>query len=324
MFHQFFCYNQNQRLLRHLAYRGLVQLADERKLVFRYELSNGRHDIDVMALAKGLGQYCELLNYFSGSIRDDAALNIRVEALSPGSFEVNLRLFEWGQGVIGTLVANDFVGFIGNVLDMFRQFIELKRLLGSEKADKIMVGDNGYTLIVKGNNNTVVAGPVWEAYKGSEAANEFLRGGSSALVADNSIEGVSIQDVTSGTARDIVNMNKTQLAGLTSHNAYLQEETQEVTISGAELLLMGSNFEFKGKWRFGFGKRTIAANIADDDFILKVKSGALGFRSKDVFTADMKVIQKALPGSEYWEDKEFVITKVKAINNLRDLEAEKD
>lgn len=292
--------------------------------MFHYEISEGRHDIDVMALTKGLGQYCELLNYFSDSINEDAVLNIKVEALNPGSFEVYLKLYELGQSVIGTLVANDLVSCISTVFEMFKQFIELKMLLRSEKADKIMVGDNDNVTVIKGDNNIVVVGPVWEAYKGSEAANGFLRGGSSALSSDKNIEGLNIQDVTSGKTKDIVTVDRTQLAGLASHNAYLLEETQEVMINDAKLLLMGSNFEFKGKWRFGFGKRTITANIADDDFILKVKNGLLSFRSKDFFTVDMKVIQKALPGSDYWEDKEFVITKVKKINNLRDLEAEKE
>ena len=81
-----------------------------------------------------------------------------------------------------------------------------------------------------------------------------------------------------------------------------------------------SNFEFRGKWRFEYKNRTIAADIKDDDFILRVKSGELEFKSKDVLTADLKIEQERLPGSQYWEDKRFCVVKVHARDNLRDSE----
>ena len=322
LFPLFSCYKMNQRLIRHFEYKGLVHLAEERRLVFHYGLSGGRHDIDIVALAKGLGQYCELLNYFCDSIRYDAALKIRVEAASPGSFEVYLKLFEIGQGVIGTVVANDFVDSIGNVLDMFRQYVELKKLLGAGEADSISVtaGDNSPVSVVKGNNHVIVQNPVFLMYKEDAAPAGFLKDGTAAILSDEGIESLEVKDVTASLAKKIVSLDKAQLQRMTEPNAYLLEETQEVTVNNAKLLLVSSNFEFRGKWRFEYKNRTIAADIKDDDFILRVKSGELEFKSKDVLTADLKIEQERLPGSQYWEDKRFCVVKGHARDNLRDSE----
>ncbi|MCQ4764792.1 hypothetical protein [Cloacibacillus evryensis] len=294
-------------------------MADERKLMFRYELRDDRHDIDVMALANGLGQYCTFLNFLSDSTRDDAVLNIRVEALRPGSFEVYLKFFELGQGVLGTVISNNFVGPISNVFEMFRQFVEIKNLLGSEKADHIYVGDNSTVNIIKGSNNVVVYDPVWRAYKESKELNESLYNGSLALLSDEQIEGLKIQDITPEGHQDVVNLDRTSLGRMASSNAYLQEEIQVVTVDNALLLLVSSNFEFTGMWRFEYGAHVITVKFEDEDFISKVREGLLNFRSKDIFTVNMKVEQRRLPGSRFWEDKKYVISKVKSINNLRDI-----
>ena len=91
------------------------------------------------------------------------------------------------------------------------------------------------------------------------------------------------------------------------------------TVEDAKLLLVSVNFEFRGVWRFQYGKRTITAKFADNDFVDKVRVGEINFRSKDVLTVDMRVKQVLDLKSGQWDDKDFVITKVKAINNLRNL-----
>lgn len=297
----------------------MVGLAEERKIVFKYELADGRHDVDVVALSSGLGHFCALLNFFCDNEREDAVLSIRAEAFRPGSFEVWLRLFEIGQGVLGTVVANNFVDSIDNVLEMFKQYIELKMMLGSSKADSVTANDDGTVNVVHGDNNIIISPKVMNVYIGDKAADAFLSGGASAVLSDGCIDGLRVQEAVAGAVRDIVSLDKAQLGRAASQNGYLAEESRVSTVEDAKLLLVSVNFEFRGVWRFQYGKRTITAKFADNDFVDKVRVGEINFRSKDVLTVDMRVKQVLDLKSGQWDDKDFVITKVKAINNLRNL-----
>ena len=296
-------------------------MADEKNIIVKYEMRNDGHSIDVMALTRGLGEYCGLLQYFSGEIRSDAKLNIRVEVLSPGSFEVGLKLFEIGQGVLGTVVSNNLTDPLANILDMFKQFIELKNLLGSEKADAVTVGENSTVNIVKGNQVINVRDAVFNIYTGSGKPTEFLQTGSLALLSDTYVEGMKVQESNTSQRENIICLNKEQIGRMTSPNAYLQEETRLITVSDATLLLTSPNLEFRGVWRFDYNGHKISATFEDKDFIKAVSDGLLQFRSKDIFTVDMTVLQTQSPGSPCWEDKEHVVTKVKSINNMRDMAA---
>ena len=319
MYSLFYCYNYNQRLLRHLLYKGMVVMAEERKIVFKYELADDRHDVDVVALSSGLGHFCALLNFFCDSERKDAVLSIRAEAFRPGSFEVWLRLLEIVGGVAGTVVANNFADSISNVLDMFKQYIELKTMLGSSKADSVTANNDGTVIVVHGDNNVIISPKVMNFYMHDKEADAFVSGGASAVLSDGCVDGLRVQEAIDGVVRDIVSLDKVQLGRAASQNGYLAKESRVSIVEDATLLLVGANFEFRGVWRFQYGKRTITAKFADGDFVNKVRGGELDFRSKEVLTVDMSVKQVLDPKSGQWDDKDFVITKVKAINNLRNL-----
>ncbi len=316
----FYGYKLDQRLLRHLDYRGLSYLAEEKKIVFKYEIYNQKNDVDIRALTEGLGKYCELLHLISNELRDDAVLNIRVEAVSPGSFEVWIRLCELGQGVLGTLQATGILGSIESILFIFKELFKLKDFLGSEKADRIEATDGSNANVVNGNSNIIFNQTTINLYKGTGEVSSLLAEASRAVLSDRQIRSVKIQEEKDGIRSDLIDLGRDRLDRMTEPNSYLIEETQTIIKENVEMTLTGLHLEFRGVWRFDYNDRKITAKIKDDDFILKVKNREIMFAHGDIFVVDLKVIQERKPGTPYWMDKDFTIMKVKEIKHLEERE----
>lgn len=307
-----FRYKLDQRLLRHLKYKGLVYLVEEKRIVFKYDLEDDRHDIDIRALTDGLGQYCALVQLISDEVRNDAILNIRVEAVKQGSFEVWLRLFEIGQVVIGTLIADNMLSSINGILAMFREYIELKLLLGSDKADRVEAGEGGMAVVVKGGINLSVHNLTLNLYTKSPDASGLLTAASQAILSDKHVRGVVMQDEGDGRS-DLLRIDRHGLEKTAERNPYFVDETQTIRLNNVEMIVTGVNFVFSRVWRFVYKGQNITAKIVDEDFVHRVKNSEIRFGHGDILTVDVNIIQERRPDSPYWEDKSFVILKVKNV-----------
>ena len=294
-------------------------MLNKQKLIFTLETED--HQIDVRTLLEGFGGFCQLISSINQKVPGEAEVDIKVEAVSSGSFEIAIELWHVMPILLGTVVSSGpFLPTIDFLLTTLKEYIDLKKLLGGEKPDSIKEINDSTVIVTKNNKNCTVNNITFNTYKSDNVASDNLQKSSSAILSDATVNGMRLDREIEGRIEEVLQVNKEELTPLAAQNAYMRPEERSNIEGSATLIIRSANLDAEGKWKCLYRGQKVNVSIQDVFFNERVRNNEIRFGNKDVLVVKLQINSIMEPGTPYWLDKEFIVLDVYKHENLRDYE----
>ena len=281
-------------------------MTDSKKLFLTLEMSS--HQVDAYALTGGLAGFCDLLEELRRDGSDAEGLDIKVEALNPGSFKICLNLLGRIAPIVGC-IASDAGGILPltQLITAAVEYLKLHEFLAGSQADSAVYTGGGQVIIHSGCRNVTVNKNTYNIYVSSPSAADACRTSMQAVRSDKSIRGLKIEDEEHEV---LAQFDSSQLERLSSENGYMDDEMRVVIDAKAVLTLRSPSLDGTGKWKCLYHGNKINVEFRDHAFIEKVRSRELSFANQDQIPVQLEIESQRVPGSQTWKDKRFSVVSV--------------
>ena len=271
---------------------------------FKLKFGGGSHEIDVHTLIGVLISSTDILQEINKEIAPDKKLEVKIQALAPGSFlvhiELNLTLL---QGLADFFTMEN-AAHAGVLLGAFVDLIDLHKFLKGEVGKTEQA--NGNTLTITNNNGQLkqVNNTIYNIYLNNEKVGPALSKNFAALDSNPEVTEFDVLDANENTLLEI---KRAEFEELSKYNS-TKEKNINVFVQTTKLKLF---FDPNHRWYFNWkdGKK-ISAPIADPVFNQKVKDGIGRYASGDTLEVELEVTQLYDPNYETFVNHSYRILKV--------------
>ena len=279
------------------------------KFTFKYE--GNLEYIDFDTLLSSQFHFTEAIKQIKEVLVPDAQIKIKVKALPPGSFPVEIMLdlgVDPGKLALYGLAA---IGGIGGFAASINSIIELYKNLKGNRPESITINNN-VTVIQMNSSTYELDTRLYEALRSNENLRDHISKTFEKIDNDDEVTGIKIMNeagdsVTAVDKKDFVNFSKSSVDVITDK---LEDKIQKRLRKNARVRLLKVVFERGYKWQVIFEGYKINASISDERFILDVESGKLRFANGDSMLCDLRIDQKFNRVASAWMNDTFNIVKV--------------
>ena len=279
-------------------------------LPINFSYKGKTHFIDANTLLLTQTHFLTILNEINTSLNSSVIFNLKIEAVKPGSFELNQLLT---VAAASEIFSAPNVEYIDNILSLFSNIISLKSFLKDSKAEHVEVNnENPQTINVHlhGDNITIQEG-AFKIYQTNNSVNNAIGKMGEALINDNDVTGLELKNLKN--KNTILEIQKCDFKDLTLKNDYLDTDTKEEIKDDAILTITKPdlNPKKKSKWNFIYNARRISnISINDDDFLRKVSDGVYKFGNGDALRVKLKIVYKLDKNYNVFLESKFEIMNV--------------
>lgn len=290
------------------------QIFDEEKVKIKFE--GQTHQIDVNTLTSSLLVFAEALKEINNELRTGKNVEIKIEALSPGSFEV--------QAIISAINTNDLLGAIstvsgvaggsalaiGTIVKTYGGIVKLRSWLKNNGGSvvKEVSEENGATKIETQNGGIYIcSNVVYNTYNTSQAVNDAISDQFRILEDDPAIDGLTVSS-----PQESFSVEKTDFSALAQKVEVGTESKRKELKEGEIVTVVKPVFErsLTRRWEFIWRGNRISANIIDSGFLEKVEQGELRFGTGDTMKVDLQINQALSPIYSAWVNESYQITVI--------------
>jgi len=279
------------------------------RLEFQYKCQSG---VDINTLLTSQFHYAAILTEIKNFKYPDIDLKIKVQGFRSGS----LGIEQWIDiiAVAGQLIFSDG-DYIGNIFKIFKEYLDIRKLLKGEKPTTINNIDNSVHLTynVSGQNNLlVVSDEAFALYQKNFLINKATMKNAEALINDDEIDGIRV--IRTSDNSELLSMDRSEFRVIALRNPYLDIDTNVKKVENAILVIkkLDVNPQKHSKWCFILDGKPINATIEDEAFLRKVAAG-IKFGNGDRLKANLTIYQKLDPETGDYNDDRFVVDKVSDI-----------
>lgn len=280
---------------------------DQEKIKIKFE---GRtHQIDVNTLASSLMVFAETLKEINTELKTNKNIEVKIEALSPGSFEVQTivsaindnNLFSAMSAVGGTISTISFV-YTGVV--KLRSFLKKR---DNEIIKDIKQGENKTTIVTNNGTIYICDNVIYNTYNNSQIINDRISDQFRILEEDAAIDGLTLstEEESFFVLKDDFSLlsQKVEIPGENKKKEI--KNSQEVYVVKPVLVKSSTR-----RWEFIWNGNRISANVADVDFLEKMEKGEHRFGAGDKMLVDLQINQSLSPIYNTWLNESFQVVLV--------------
>ena len=284
------------------------------KEFFEFKYQGDIDAIDINTLINSQLQYSSILNAIKNQYFPDIDLKIKVQSFEKNSFDIN-QIIEVSV-ITGTLIFQN-TEYIKEIFKLLKLYLDIKKLLGDKKPDKIEEIDKNtirLTININGDNNSVIVDKnAFALYETNYTIHKAVCKNGHILINDKEIDGIQVIDKK--TKENVLDIPREDFKMLSSTNAYISKDINEEIKEDAILYIkkLDVNPEKKTKWDFIFeGRHIHSVSISDIDFLRRVTEGEK-FGNGDKLKCKLKTIQKLDVETGAYLDNKFEILSVNQI-----------
>lgn len=288
----------------------MEKIFDEEKVKIKFE--GQTHQIDVKTLTSSLVVFSEALKEINTELKTGKGMDIKIEALSPGSFEVHAIVSAINNNDLLTAVVTSsaIVGItIGAITKTYTGIVKLRSWLKKE-GDEIseVHEDSGDTIITTKNGNThICSNVVYNTYVNNQVVNDAISDQFRILEEDSAIDGF-----TMSSGEESVSVTKDEFTLLAQKVEVLGENKRKEVKNLETVYIVKPVFEnsLTRRWEFIWNGNRISANITDSNFLIKVEQGEYRFGTGDSMSVDIQISQTLNPIYNAWMNEAYQIILV--------------
>lgn len=268
------------------------------RLIFKYD-GNGlnEHKMDLELLADALKGTASLLSEVNTLINPtSAALDVKIEAIQPGSFEFVIDVIQNPQEYLDILAVIGFGSAFGTA-----SLVSLVQWINNRKIEKLQLTKEGNCkIIVDGETKDV------PSYFNRLLASPSIRKSLSKIVhTPLQTEGISSFKIIDNSSVEKFAVTSEQSSPFKSIRNPVEDSSVRKEDPEACIQFITVHMDKKSAWRISYQDNTISAAMEDDEFWDRVKND----REKNLFhsTFNATIVEV---GDLYSLDKRYVIKKI--------------
>ena len=270
----------------------------DRKEQVVVRLDSRAPEANAAAVASSMSAVLALVSEAHAAIGDNQELLVKARPFAEGSFEIPLELIAVG---VGAMFASS--PLLDNILDAIRRYFEIKRELQGDA----IVRKDAQTIIVKGNEVNV-GSIVINLLDPRSLANREVSKALHEVDADESISGIEL--IRGAEQTPFVAVQKSEFPYFKLPDTIDDPTKRRQSRSRETLGIASPVFEGDAKWRFNRRGNIIAASIADEAFLERVKRQVEAFVAGDRLDVDLVIDQLDELGVGGYVDKAYTIERV--------------
>jgi len=237
----------------------------------------------------------------------DHNVDIRINALSKGSFQVELDLVSYSQDAISRFIDNVDLRVTTNLTKIVVGLYELRGFLKGRKPKEVNFIENRTEIVNHEDSKELFSNKVFGLYNSNLNINEALNNNFEALNSDSSIAVFEILDKDNSS---IFKVDKQFFGELTSQEKFDKLLPEEKLIRvRTSVHIFKIIFDDKSKWDFIYRGNKINAKILDEMFYDKVDKGEK-FSKGDSLEVDLEITQYFEESVNVFLNRSYTITKV--------------
>lgn len=290
------------------------EVFDEEKLKIKFE--GQTHQVDVNTLTSSLLILSEALKEISSELNTGKNVEIKIEALSPGSFEVH--------AIVAAINSNDLLSAIatasgvagggvlvmGTIVKTYTGLVKLRTWFKDKnKTDVESVSDEGGSTTIKTSTGDIYVCPnvVYNIYNTSQPINDIISDQFRVLDEDPAVEGLTLTS-----PQDSFSIDKDNFSAL-AQKVEVNSENRKKEVKENQIIAIVKPVLEKSttrRWEFIWGGNRISANITDVGFLEKVEQGEFRFGTGDTLKVDLLIHQTLNPVYNAWMNESYQITLI--------------
>lgn len=280
------------------------------KFTFKYRGDLEYIDFDTLYTSQL--HFTEFIREVKNSLAPDYDLKIKVKALPPASFPIELFI-DFTQ-VTNLITSGEYSLLqVGGVSGALVSIIELYKFLRGNKASKEEKGDGNTTIIHNHYGDTFhIDSSIYAAVKSNPNIQSELKNTFDKVDKDDDVESVQILD-TENKEMSMIMKDEFSFFDI-KENLFADSEGIErekiKLVEGANLNIFKVVFSSGFKWQFYYKGIKINAEIEDNDYLLQVVKGKFSFTNGDVLVCDLAIKQVYNEFAGTYENKDYKVIKV--------------
>lgn len=305
---------------------------------FTIRLEGPPHLIAVETLVETLTGFAEAMKEINKVVNPGHELEVFVDSLSPGSFNIGVRLKQHVKQHRGKYTALVLSGaaFVGGMThDVISQvlagYITTHLNPDAEECDVRINMESGDVHVRGSHCNVTISRAAHEATKKvakNKKVRAAVRRAIKAAQKDKVVESVGV--VGKGPHAPEVHVARAQFSQLTGdHEGEVQGRVPFPMMSGDRLKLVpGSRttietasltvlkvvfLRSRRKWQFIWRGITIPAPITDPDFFDRMEARSISLSQGDALEADLAISQRFVEEANVWENVSYAVVKVHSV-----------
>lgn len=280
---------------------------------FTVKYGGDQQEINANTLIHSLIDITTIIQEVNRELGTGTPLDIKIKALKPGSFLVDIHLLGFYEAIRGLLTADNFKTtseLIGAVVSL----VKLRQLFKKEEPPK-SPQTGGTVTIESSNGNTIsIDNRVYNLYLNNSTVQNALNNNFETLKEDPNISDFEILDDKDNPLVVIEREEFSKMAAAPlrpiSEEAIEPLDRPRTITERAMLYIVRPSFDKKLKWDFVYKDIKIPATLADDEFIERVRRGQEGFFAGDILDVDLQINRKIEESAQVPVNKSYRIVKV--------------
>lgn len=281
-------------------------------LPINFSYKGDSHFIDVNTLVLTQTHFLNALVEINRSFDSSVKLNIKIEAVKQGSFELNQLVV---VAAATELFSPPTIGYIDNLFSILSSYLSLHSFLKGEKADKIEPiteanNEPKVVIEIKGKNIKVHPNAI-NLYMTNNVLSHSVMKMGEALVSDNDVDGLELKEIKSN--KPLLSVSKSNFSDMVIPNAYLDNDTKIEEKKGVTVIITKPEIDPKkySRWNFIYnGRRINSVIIKDNVFLKKVKDGIYRFGNGDGLRVNLNIVYKMDINFKVFIENRFEIIEV--------------
>jgi hypothetical protein len=236
-----------------------------------------------------LFHFNNIIQEINKEIAPDRKIKVKINALSKGSFVVDIEL----QSIILEFVKNfvftpDGRSDLATIIELLSVMYGLKRFLSGKKPAKIESSGDKVIVTAENGNTIIVNYNVYNIYTNNPVISEAMEKQFETLENDENIDNVAILDEKE---QEIIKVDRRDFYAMSAPNEIVQNQIESDTEVSAVLNIIRLSFDAKLKSDFFYKGHKITSYIRDTTFYDKIDKGE-SFSKGDTLEVDLKILKQ--------------------------------
>lgn len=277
---------------------------------FKIKFDGETHDINILTFSKTLENINTMIveinkeqNKLTGL---DLKVDIRIKALTPGSFNVTIDII---QEIVQNLLTNENVAYAASIVTVLSGIFGIRKFLQGKKPESISEIDNRIQIKNNSGDVTIIERNTYHIYQSNTMVAEALNDTYSTLTHDPNVTSFNILDKTE---QPIFHSERNEFESC-SEIVDMKDQERKVIIELTSLSINKICFEKDYKWQFYYKGHKIQAQIKDQDFFKRINDGEK-FSKGDSLEVELKINEEFSDENNTFIIKSYEVIRV--INHI--------
>jgi len=262
------------------------------------------NSIDANTLINSIIHFTNLIQEVNSELDPGRKINIKVSAIEPGSFIVNMVIESGVIQSISHLFTGENISYLADLSATIAGVYALTKFLKGEKPKDIEKKKDGIHLENIDGSVTIIDNRVFNVYE-KPVVKQILSKGFETLQNDSEVQSFDINDKNGDNIVEFEREEFSNIANLES----TPEAVSRINPKEAILNIITLSFDPKKKWEFMYDGHKILANIKDEIFFEHIDKGE-AFAKGDTLKVEMEITQHYNDLAQAYGNHSYKVVKI--------------